>query len=68
MAAVAARLDAGLLLDLDGALVDIDAAEESARLQRVPHPLLLVLCKRCWFTTIAAKRTRPTPRRSRAPS
>jgi DNA-binding NarL/FixJ family response regulator len=35
-----------LLLDLDAALLEVQAAEESARLQRAPHPLLLVLCKR----------------------
>ena len=35
-----------LLLDLDAALVEVDAAEESARLQHAPHPLLMVLCKR----------------------
>jgi len=34
------------LLDLDGALEDVDAAEEMARLQAVPLALLLVLCKR----------------------
>ena len=35
-----------LLLDLDAALVEVDAAEESARLQHAPHPVLMVLCKR----------------------
>jgi DNA-binding CsgD family transcriptional regulator len=35
-----------LLLDLDAALLEAEAAEESARLQDTPHVLMLGLCKR----------------------
>jgi DNA-binding NarL/FixJ family response regulator len=35
-----------LLLDLDAALLEAEAAEESARLQNTPHVLMLGLCKR----------------------
>ena len=49
------------LLDLDAALVEVDAAEESARLQRAPHPLLLV--------AVQADARPPPPRRgARRPS
>ena len=35
-----------LLLDLDAALLEAEEAEESARLQNLPHVLMLGLCKR----------------------
>ena len=52
---------AWLQLDLDGALAAVEAAEETARLQAAPNPLLLALSVRA-----AVHHERGEPRRGRS--